>query len=106
MNDMIVKIALAVLSIVSAVVTGVLIPYLRTKIDGEKRKRYHDIVLIAVKAAEQIFRGSKTGQAKKEYVLKRLKAMGIALSEEELNMLVEAAVKELNLWQAEALKEG
>ncbi len=104
MNDMIVKIALAVLSIASALITGVLIPYLRTKISKEKREKYYEIVMVAVKAAEQIFQKHKTGAAKKEYVLKKLEELGVKLSKEELNMLIESAVKELNVWQAEVVK--
>lgn len=102
MDGMVIKIALAVLSIVSTLVSALLIPYLRSKTSAETRRRYLEIVTIAVKAAEQIFRGSKTGREKKDYVLKRLKEIGIKLSEAELNMLIEASVKELNLWQAEA----
>lgn len=104
MDDMIVKIALAVLSIASALITGLLIPYLRTKISKEKREKYYEIVLVAVKAAEQIFRKHNTGATKKDYVLKKLRELGVKLSNDELNMLIESAVKELNVWQAEVVK--
>jgi hypothetical protein len=51
---------------------------------------------IAVMAAEQIYKDRYQGAIKKDYVLKFLKDKGIKLTEAELNVLIEAAVKELN----------
>lgn len=39
------------------------------------------------------------GDLKKKYVLDLLSKLGVNLTEEELNVLIEAAVKELNLLQ-------
>ena len=94
-----------VLAIVSIVVTGILIPLIKTKIKKEDLEKALVITDIAVKAAEQIFKESGQGQIKKKYVIDYLKKSGLDLSNEELNVLIEAAVKELNLWQDEIRKE-
>ena len=103
-GDLILKIILSVLAIVSALVSGLLIPYLKTKIDREKRTEIMRVTEIAVRAAEQIFRPEGEqgrGKAKKAYVVNYLDSKGFKLSEEELDMIIEATVKELNVWQNE-----
>ena len=94
-----------VLAIVSIVVTGILIPLIKTKIKKEDLEKAIIITDIAVKAAEQIYKESGKGPIKKKYVIDYLKRSGLNLSDEEINALIEATVKELNLWQTEILKE-
>ena len=98
-SEVFLKIALAIISIVGAVITGVLIPYLRSKITTNKLEEIQYWVNVAVTAAEQIFNEPKMGDLKKKYVLDFLSELGVNLTEEELNALIEAAVKELNLLQ-------
>lgn len=57
-------------------------------------KNLYDYVVIGVQAAEQIF-GSKKGQEKFEYVRSWVMSK-FKLSEEDLKMLIEAAVLEMN----------
>ena len=80
-----------VLSVVSILITGVLIPYLKSK--G-----------LQVKAAEQIYKKSGQGQLKKQYVLMRLNEQGIKISKKELGDMIEASVLELNRWKEELKK--
>ena len=94
-----------VLAIVSIVVTGILIPLIKTKISKTDLEKALVITDIAVKAAEQIYKEAGKGQIKKKYVIDYLKKSGLNLSDEEINALIEATVKELNLWQAELIKE-
>ena len=94
-----------VLAIVSIVVTGILIPLIKTKIKKEDLEKAIIITDIAVKAAEQIYKESGKGPIKKKYVIDYLKRSGLNLTDEEINALIESAVKELNLWQAELIKE-
>lgn len=104
-SDLILKILLSILAILSALVSGLLIPYLKTKINTNSRSEIIRLVEIAVTAAEQIFRpekdGKGRGEEKKEFVINYLYHKGIKLSMEDLDILIEAAVKELNVWQAE-----
>lgn len=90
-----------VLSIVSVLVTGVLIPYLRQRNLQNKAENILSAVEIAVKAAEQIYKEAGQGELKKEYVLRRLQEQGIKLSEKELDDMIEASVLELNRWKKE-----
>lgn len=93
-----------VLSIVSVLVTGVLVPLLKQKYGKEKVTSVMEAVEIAVKAAEQIYSASGQGQLKKQYVLMRLNEQGIKLSEKELDDMIEASVLELNRWKEELKK--
>ncbi len=93
-----------VLSIVSVLVTGVLVPLLKQKYGKEKVTSVMEAVEIAVKAAEQIYSASGQGQLKKQYVLMRLNEQGIKLSEKELDDMIEASVLELNRWKQEINK--
>lgn len=95
-----------VLSIVSVLITGVLIPYLRHKGLQVKAVNIIEAVDIAVKAAEQIYQAQGQGRLKKEYVLHRLEDQGIKISEKELDDMIEASVLELNRWKEEIKKPG
>lgn len=99
-TELFLQIALAVISIIGAVITGLLIPYIKVKITAEKMNEIQRWVVVAVKAAEQLFPGVKLGSEKKQTVIDFLANKGVNLSMEELEMLIEAAVKELNLEQS------
>ncbi len=93
-----------ILSIVSVLITGVLIPLLKQKYGKEKVTNVLEAVDIAVKAAEQIYTKTGQGQLKKQSVLMRLNEQGIKLSEKELDDMIEASVLELNRWKMEISK--
>ena len=93
-----------ILSIVSVLITGVLIPLLKQKYSKEKVISVMEAVDIAVKAAEQIYTKTGQGQLKKHYVLMRLNEQGIKISEKELDDMIEASVLELNRWKMEISK--
>lgn len=93
-----------VLSIISVLITGVLIPLLKQKYGNEKMNSLLEAVDIAVKAAEQIYKESGQGQLKKQYVLMRLNERGFKITEKELDDMRRASVFELNKWKAEISK--
>lgn len=84
----------AIITVVSLVLTGVVIPYIRQKIGEEKTENLKKMVSIAVKAAEQIY-GSKTGQQKKDYVVSFLFSKGLVFDVDEVEALIEAEVYKL-----------
>lgn len=86
----------AVVAVVCAVVTCVLIPYIKSKTTAEQQKEINAWVKIAVAAAEQIFAGSGRGEEKKEYVVQWLMDRGITVDAEKIDAMIEAAVYELN----------
>ena len=93
-----------VLSIVSVLVTGVLVPLLKQKYGKEKVLSVMEAVDIAVKAAEQIYKETGQGNLKKQYVLMRLNEQGFKVTEKELDDMIEASVLELNRWKMEISK--
>ena len=85
----------AVVAVVCAVVTCVLIPYIKSKTTTEQQKEINAWVKIAVSAAEQIYTGSGRGEEKMAYVLEWLRSHGITVDDEKLDAMIEAAVYEL-----------
>lgn len=81
----------AAITIISAVLTGFFIPWIKTKISAEKSEKLKFWVGVAVKAAEQLF-GSQTGQQKKDYVISFLLSKGIVFDVDEVNTLIESEV--------------
>ena len=84
----------AIITIVSLVLTGIVIPYIRQRIGEEKTENLKRWVSVGVKAAEQIY-GSKTGQQKKEYVVSFLQSKGIVFNVDEVKAMIEAEVYKL-----------
>lgn len=86
----------AVVAVVCAVVTCVLIPYIKSKTTAEQQAEINAWVKIAVSAAEQIYAGSGRGEEKKAYVVEWLRSHGVTLDTEKIDAMIEAAVYELN----------
>lgn len=95
------KIVLVVLTIISAIVTGIIIPLIKAKVKKADIDYKMRIVSIAVGAAEQIYKQSGMGKKKKAEVLKFLKSEGIKVSEDELDKMIESCVLEITKWKKE-----
>lgn len=95
--DILIKI---VVGLCLALTTKYLIPYLKTIREDVRWQRLIDMVQTAVEAAEQTIKDPKSGKEKKKEVMKFvsewLTKQGINITEEELDKLVEAAVKKMN----------
>lgn len=89
------SIILAVLALLSALVTGFLVPWLREKTGLEQRARFDALVKVAVTAAEQIFAGAGRGEEKKKYAINWLNERGITFDEATVDAAIEAAVYQL-----------
>lgn len=94
--DIIAKIVIPVLG---AIITYLIVPFILSKTTKQQRDNVYFWVRVAVQAAEMIFQETGKGKDKKEYVIEFLVAKGIKIDLDELNILIEAAVKELNLAQ-------
>lgn len=99
--DIIVKV---ITPILGAIITYILVPWIKQITTREQRENIYFWVKVAVAAAEQIYKEKGQGKLKKEYVVDFLVSKGINITIQELDVLIEAAVKELNMAQ-EALKE-
>ena len=101
MDEKIFQIILASIPVFGAIITGFIIPFIKEKIGAEKLAKYEYWTSMAVKCAEMIFKEQGMGEAKKEYVVSFLNEMfnknKVVITSEQIESLVEAAVKELKL---------
>lgn len=86
----------AVFALMGAVITAVVIPYIRSRTTAQQRAEINAWVRVAVSAAEQLYKGEGRGKEKKAYVLEWLGAHGVTVDGEKLDALIEAAVYDLN----------
>ena len=98
-GEVFVRIVLGVISILGVIITYMIVPYLKSKTSKEQRETIMFWVSVAVSAAEQIFNKRGMGEEKKKFVVDFLVEKGIKVSLDELEVLIESAVKELNLAQ-------
>lgn len=89
------EILLGVLAVLSALVTGVLVPWIRTKTTAAQQTELKAWVRIAVAAAEQLYSGGGRGEEKKQYVVSWLKQRGVVFDLPTIDAAIEAAVYEL-----------
>ncbi len=94
--DIIVKV---IIPILSAILTYLIVPLILSKTTKQQRDNIYFWVQVAVGAAEQIYKEKGQGKLKKDYVIDFLTSKGINITIQELDILIEAAVKELNLVQ-------
>lgn len=95
MKDITVIIEIAV-TVISAVLTGFLIPLVRSRITTEKREKLEFWLSAAVRAAEQLFRNkANSGKLKKDYVVSFLLSKGLVFDVDEVTALIENEVYKL-----------
>ncbi len=95
MNIDLTQIVIAVIGLVSLIVTTVIVPYYKSKTTREQRENIAFWAKLAVEAAEKIYKESGMGLKKKTFVEKFLADHGIILDEEQLNVVIESAVLEM-----------
>lgn len=82
----------AVITVISLVITGMLVPWLKAKLTEQQQVNLNAAIRILVYAAEQVY-GAGNGDEKMEYVIERLRAKGFAVDKDA----IEAAVKGMNI---------
>lgn len=105
MNEIWVKLIIALISIISALATGYLIPLLKEKTTLTQRENAVILVNLAVGAAEQMYKNLGKDFDRKAWVVAKLAQYNIKMTIAELDVLIESAVYELNQAQKEMLKE-
>ena len=97
-KDIIMQALKLVIMVSTLIITRYVIPYLKEKTDTEKLDTLLKYIREGVRAAEQIF--AQEDSRKKKYVMhyvgRILDQKSIPLTEEELELLVEAAVRTMN----------
>lgn len=100
MNEIIFEVIKIVVMVAALVITRYLVPWIREKIGAERMTEVEKWVRFAVLKAQQVMQ-SETGADKKAYVTQFLKellmAKNISLSDEQLEVLIEAAVKQMKI---------
>lgn len=87
---------LAIISVIGAILTKVLVPYLRSKIDEQKLSEIKFWVDIAVIAVEKAFETEPgMGEVKKYQVMDFIKKLNLPVTDEQLGILIDAVVEEL-----------
>mgnify|MGYP000949998353 FL=1 len=88
-------IAQAIIVLIGAIITCVLIPWIRSRTTKEQQEEIRQWVKIAVAAAEQIFVGQGRGEEKKQWVLEFLSKYNLKVDLDAIDAMIEAAVWEL-----------
>lgn len=100
MREIYIEIAKLAIMLMCAAVTRFLIPWIKSKTDNAVMQTLIDWTAQAVLAAEQTH-AAGTGVAKKEIVTEFIKRLliqkNISLSDEEIEMLIEAAVRQMHM---------
>lgn len=82
-------------TLIMLIITSVLVPLIKNRIEDEKFGKIMTWVKIAVQAAEMIYKESGMGAEKKAYVLQFLRSKGYSIDEVSLDNMIESAVLEL-----------
>ena len=86
----------AVFALLAAIITAVVIPYIKNRTTAQQQAEINAWVRIAVAAAEQVYKGTGRGEEKKAFVLEWLKSHGVTVDMEKLDALIESAVYDMN----------
>jgi LL-H family phage holin len=100
MSDIVFEALKLVIMVVVLVVARYLVPWIKTRLDADKVEVIASWAKNAVLKAQQVY-SSKTGTERKAIVTEFLKeiltAKNISLSDEQLDVLIEAAVKQMKI---------
>ena len=100
MREIYIEIAKLAIMLMCAAVTRFLIPWIKSKTDNAVMQSLIDWTMQAVLAAEQTH-GAGTGAEKKqivrEFIQKILAQKGVELTDEEIDTMIEAAVKQIQM---------
>lgn len=85
----------AIITLLLALITTFVIPYLKTKISASDFEKIKAWVKIAVQAVELIYPEAGQGRVKKQAVIDFLIEHNVVFDESQIDMLIESAVLEL-----------
>jgi len=97
------QIILAIITLIVAIITRYLIPWIKGKLDDRKYSVFLGLVRTSVYAAEQLFT-SEQWKEKKQYVVNLLKENGYTVDTTAVDAEIEAMVRELRIEQGQVHK--
>lgn len=86
----------AVLTLIAALITRYVIPWIKEKTTLDQQKRMQAAIDTVVFAAEKLY-GAGNGKEKKEYALQMLRSKGFDIDDEMVAAGIEAAIMALDL---------
>jgi len=92
-------IAMAIISIAGALVSAYVIPWIKTKISAQDMETIVFWVRFAVRCADQLFTPEQWAEKKQyvmNYIIDMANKLGIKLTEQDINVLIESAVNEIH----------
>lgn len=96
----------AIITILCALITRFIVPWVKEKIEASRYKNIMDKIIDAVHGVEEIYKQSGMGETKKQevinYISMYLLKKNIRLSDEEIELLIHSAVCQLHLEEKEA----
>lgn len=100
MNEQILNIVVLLIPVIGAAITGILIPYVKTKISVTQMEEIIKWVTKAVHAAEVLFDTPKSGEEKREYVInfidKMFNSKKEVITKDQIRILLEAAWRQMS----------
>lgn len=100
MSEQLFNIILLLIPVIGAVITSILIPYVKTKISTTQMDEIIKWVTKTVQAAEVLFDAPKSGEEKREYVInfidKMFNSKKEIITNDQIRILLEAAWKQMN----------
>lgn len=98
-NELFVKVCISIITILSALITTFVIPFIKSKISQQNLDKLIEYTKIAVRCAEQIYTPEQWKE-KKQYVMDYLLSfvnyrLNIKIKEEDLDVIVEGIVNEV-----------
>ena len=89
-----------VITLLRTIVTIVVVPWLKSKLDSNQWNNLNEYAVVFVKTAEMIFRGTNLGKDKKKWVIEKLTAIAeehhLKFSADAIEAAIENAVKNMN----------
>lgn len=100
MNEQLFNIVLLLIPVIGVVITGIFIPYLKTRITSTQLDEITKWVTKAVEAAEVMFDVPNSGEQKREYVInfidKMFNGKKEVITKDQIRILLESAWKQMN----------
>ena len=98
-TNLFMTIALAIISIAGAVLSAYVIPWIKNNISAKDLETITFWVRFAVRCADQLYTPEQWQEKKKyvmAYIISMAKKLNINLSEQDINILIEAAVNQIH----------
>lgn len=98
-TELFMNIALVVISIIGALITAYVIPWIKNNISAKDMEQITFWVRFAVRCADQLFTEEEWEQKKKyvyAYIIEMAEKCKLKLTEQDINVLIEAAVNEIH----------